>query len=77
MYDLVKLLVSSSMITVTELIHTSYFDSASLRRLIAYTISECEGFAASHTFTAHQDYEMSKSLLEQVRVEAAGIKTEN
>ncbi len=60
-----------------ELIHTSYFDSASLRRLIAYTISECEGFAASHTFTAHQDYEMSKSLLEQVRVEAAGIKTEN
>jgi hypothetical protein len=49
------------MARLATLIHTSYFEVARIRKLIAFAIAEAEGFRASAVFTSDADYPKVKT----------------
>lgn len=49
--------VLATYLTWRELIHTAYFEVAEFRKLLAYAISQTDGFAATPAFTTDTDFE--------------------
>jgi hypothetical protein len=47
----------TSYFTWQELIHTSYFEVAEFRKLLAYAVAQADGFVVDGTFKADGDYE--------------------
>jgi hypothetical protein len=53
--------ILTTYLTWRELIHTSYFEVAEFRKLLAYAIAEVEGFKAADAFKADSDFDRAKS----------------
>ena len=56
----------SEYLTWDELIHTSYFHNPQFLKLVAYTISQTDGFHASKAFREDQDFKLVAGLYEQL-----------
>ncbi len=58
----------SDYLTWKELIHTTYFHVPRFRKLIAYAISQADGFSTSDKFRADPDFELVKAWYEEISV---------
>lgn len=53
-------------VTWRELIHTSYFEIQEFRKLVAYAVSQVDGFAPSDAFLADPDYPLVRAWFEEL-----------
>ena len=61
----------SEYLTWEELIHTSYFNSAQFRKLVAYALAQSDGLHASEAFRRDEDFELIASLYAQLSSQPA------
>ena len=63
----VKTALFSNYLTWDELIHCCYFAAPRFRMLMAYAISQAEGFRPSAAFKSHPDYALVASWYEEIK----------